>query len=209
MHWNHSFVICHRDFICHPASLLRNFRSIHMLRRAFRATQLLRWRTLGVSDECASRIQGVGFPSPTLVQQNAIPLIHSRTAQPTIVHAEPGSGKTIAYLAPLMCASLCSAFLCDTGSGRQRQGPAVILCPNADLCDQVTAVARSLQMPLVRKPRVHVACNHRASVQITAQDLTKESAAGGVHITTPRMLLRCEQKVTQQLHITCWGWSLN
>jgi len=99
------------------------------------------FEAVGLDSRVADALATAGFEGPTAIQERAAgPLLASRHA---VVAAETGSGKTYAYLAPLASAVLRRRGTPDAPPGG---GPsAVVLCPNAALCEQVVASARALR----------------------------------------------------------------
>eukprot|EP00127_Corallochytrium_limacisporum_P006497 Clim_evm28s229 gene=Clim_evmTU28s229 len=82
-----------------------------------------------------------GLKNPTNVQMRVIPEILSRKS--VIINAETGSGKTIAFLAPIL--SLLVSDTKDAGLLARRGSPrGLILSPSAELASQTYDVARPL-----------------------------------------------------------------
>ena len=97
--------------------------------------------------DVARALSALGFDDATTTQAAAIPSIAAN--DDVVLAAETGSGKTFAYLAPII-----SNLTARNAVGVGRVG-ALILCPNATLCAQVAAAADSLRRadgatPLVR-----------------------------------------------------------
>jgi ATP-dependent RNA helicase SrmB len=82
----------------------------------------------GLDDLLIKAINKVGYETPTPVQQQAIPLILAH--RDCLVSAETGSGKTAAYLLPLLQQLLVSP---DKSIGIK----ALILCPTRELAQQI------------------------------------------------------------------------
>lgn len=94
---------------------------------------------LGISPAVANALRAAGFAHPSKVQALAWPaLLHM---QDVVLAAETGSGKTMAYLAPLFV-----HLLAQQPGGQDDMPPpaALVLCPNAALCQQVQHVAQTL-----------------------------------------------------------------
>jgi len=127
----------------HIISVGRSFAS-HI--EDFHASDDSSFRSLGLDDRVCSSLLSAGFERPAQVQQLASAPILS--GKDVVLAAETGSGKTLAYLAPLA-----SLALTRRSHQNQRQSEeegwtnqaqaALILCPNAALCDQVVSVASS------------------------------------------------------------------
>ncbi|CAI5527744.1 unnamed protein product [Closterium sp. Naga37s-1] len=129
------------------------------------------WQGLGMQEEVAEAMQRAGFERPSAIQAGAIPQILS--GSDVVVAAETGSGKTHAYLAPVLSHVLTwreeerqremaereeerrsEESLGEEGEvgevRRRRVGArkfALVLCPNAALCRQVMEMALSLRSP--------------------------------------------------------------
>jgi len=86
----------------------------------------------------------LGFVKPTLIQEKAIPLLLS--GKDLLARARTGSGKTIAYVLPLLQRVL------QGGSGGGVKG--VILVPTRELSEQVYGVIRSLTKYCEKSVRV-------------------------------------------------------
>lgn len=80
-----------------------------------------------------SRLEQIGFPTPTLVQREALEVILSGEND-AVLHAQTGSGKTLAFLLPLFAA------VDPTRSAVQ----GIIIVPTRELGLQVAAVAKRL-----------------------------------------------------------------
>jgi len=88
------------------------------------------WLSLGLRSDVANALALAGLSEPTAIQSRAIPPVLE--GKSSVIAAETGSGKTMAYLAPLM-----SRLSAPEGMGARGTPSLVILCPNATLCDQV------------------------------------------------------------------------
>ena len=89
-------------------------------------------------------LEKLGFATLTEIQADAIPA--AMDGVDVVIAAETGSGKTLSYLIPIWDNLL---RVSDRGEGADeenggRRTGALILCPNATLCEQVTRVADSL-----------------------------------------------------------------
>lgn len=90
---------------------------------------------LGISQPVATALRTAGFAHPSNVQALAWPALLQM--QDVVLAAETGSGKTMAYLAPLLVHLLGFAT-----SSTDPRPAALVLCPNAALCQQVQHVAQ-------------------------------------------------------------------
>lgn len=106
------------------------------------------WKTLGVSEELENALMAAGLSRPSLVQAAAIPSILS--GKDVVVAAETGSGKTHGYLVPIIH-NLCGMYgPFENGMKKGRSGAqkfALVLCPNAMLCEQAARMASNLHGP--------------------------------------------------------------
>lgn len=106
------------------------------------------WKTLGVSEELENALLAAGLSRPSLVQAAAIPSILS--GKDVIVAAETGSGKTHGYLVPVIQNLRGMYGLLENGIKKGRSGArkfALVLCPNAMLCEQAVRMASNLHGP--------------------------------------------------------------
>ncbi len=97
-------------------------------------TEAPRLRDLGLDARVAGALTRAGFDAALPVQAAAIPAVLA--GRDVVVSAETGSGKTIAYLAPLMSLLL--------GGPRRRGVRVVVLVPTRELALQVFEVAQTL-----------------------------------------------------------------
>jgi len=87
-------------------------------------------------------LKNLGFETLTEIQAAAVPAAAENSD--VVIAAETGSGKTLSYLIPIW------SNLLERGVGGRddddgsRETGALILCPNATLCEQVARVANSL-----------------------------------------------------------------
>ncbi|KAJ7286709.1 hypothetical protein O6H91_Y320200 [Diphasiastrum complanatum] len=113
---------------------------------SFLSEKSVTWESLGLSQEVVESLQCAGLQRPSAVQAVAIPWILG--GSDVILAAEAGSGKTHAYLAPLTSTLLpkrAAAMVQRQILGQQVSRPfALVLCPNAALCQQVADMANAL-----------------------------------------------------------------
>eukprot|EP00887_Chlorella_sp_A99_P000230 scaffold13.g230.t1 len=116
--------------------------------------------SLGLSPAVCAALEAAGFMRPAHVQELACRAILSQQ-RPVVLAAETGSGKTLAYLAPLVSLALeeraAAAVAGEEEPRRHRHAAALVLCPNAALCEQVLAVARALADPATGAPLARAA----------------------------------------------------
>ncbi|KAH9544931.1 hypothetical protein CY35_12G021000 [Sphagnum magellanicum] len=115
----------------------------------FLADPSITWKSLGLSQELTKALLQIDLQQPSLIQAASIPLILS--TGDVIVAAETGSGKTHAYLVPLIHKLLQSQKAANEAEklrpgeyARRSHHFALILCPNATLCQQVADMANAL-----------------------------------------------------------------
>lgn len=109
------------------------------------------WKSLGLSQDIVDALERAQLYRPSAVQAAAVPSILADGD--VVMAAETGSGKTQAYLAPLFnklletkqtqIDAVGSQTLVERGS-LERQIFALVLCPNAMLCEQVMQMANTL-----------------------------------------------------------------
>jgi ATP-dependent RNA helicase DDX54/DBP10 len=95
------------------------------------------FKSLGLSDEVYRGILRMGFRNPTPVQRKALPVV--LTGVDAVVMARTGSGKTCAFLIPLLEKLLASPRLTSGNSVR-----GVILSPTIELSKQTLRVLHKL-----------------------------------------------------------------
>ncbi|KAK4358205.1 hypothetical protein RND71_023815 [Anisodus tanguticus] len=110
----------------------------------FFAEESVSWNCLGVSESLSRALFSIGLHRPSLIQAACIPSI--LTGADVVVAAETGSGKTHAYLVPLID-KLCqmsdsSGAIADRDVSKHHLS--LVLCPNVMLCEQVVRMANSL-----------------------------------------------------------------
>ncbi|KAL3143476.1 hypothetical protein ABBQ38_002284 [Trebouxia sp. C0009 RCD-2024] len=124
---------------------------------SFYAPEAVTFKSLGASVAVTEALQHAGFTKPSTVQELALPVLLK--GDNAVLAAETGSGKTICYLVPVISRLLDSK---QGLSSEQREGAitpgALVLCPNAALCQQVKLVADSLTdsggLPLLQTAHV-------------------------------------------------------
>ena len=91
---------------------------------------------LGISETLTALLQKQGITQPTPVQEQAIPPM--RAGRDVIAQAQTGTGKTLAYLLPLL------ARIKPQGAAAQ----ALVIAPTRELAIQIERVAEPLAQPL-------------------------------------------------------------
>ncbi|XP_012092038.1 DEAD-box ATP-dependent RNA helicase 22 isoform X2 [Jatropha curcas] len=112
----------------------------------FFAEEGVSWASLGLSDRLCRAISNAGLERPSLVQANSVPAILS--GKDVVVAAETGSGKTHAYLVPLIDKLYNPLDYNRDSVSDQGLNPSdrlsLVLCPNVLLCEQVVRMASGL-----------------------------------------------------------------
>lgn len=83
-----------------------------------------------------SALQAMSITRPSPVQVECLEVLTQETKRPVLCLAEPGSGKTLAYLLPLLQGMLQQL--------QQRQPQALVVAPSRELAAQLAAVAHAL-----------------------------------------------------------------
>lgn len=102
------------------------------------------WTDLGLdSPSLLAAIEELGFPRPTLIQQLVIPTLTRDGTRHVVFADQTGTGKTLAYLLPLLQSLKRDEQLHGRidQPGRPR---AIVLVPNRELAEQVLRVAKKL-----------------------------------------------------------------
>ncbi|KAI3899414.1 hypothetical protein MKW92_038536 [Papaver armeniacum] len=95
------------------------------------------WEELGLDPRLISALNKNGIDKPTPIQISGIPLILE--GKDVVARAKTGSGKTYAYLLPLL-----QKLFSDTGASKKTAPSAMILVPTRELCQQVYGEVLSL-----------------------------------------------------------------
>lgn len=89
---------------------------------------MITFQTLGLSDALLANVENLGYQAPTLIQQQAIPVL-LKSKRDLVALAQTGTGKTAAFGLPLI-------EMCDESS---RTTQALVLAPTRELCVQITS----------------------------------------------------------------------
>lgn len=95
----------------------------------------MNFREIGLHDSLADRCESLGFNEPTPIQKQAIPVILE--GHDLIATAETGTGKTAAFLLPII------QKLGKPGAKTDRTTTVLILTPTRELASQIEAACRS------------------------------------------------------------------
>ena len=130
------------------------------------------FQKLGLADPVLRGVRAAGYTQPTPVQEKAIPLI--LPGHDLVVAAQTGSGKTAAFLLPILSRLL----------NGHRALRALILVPTRELAAQVEACA----LEYARHTHLQVACVY-GGVPIGRQETTLRRERIDILVATPGRLL--------------------
>ena len=133
--------------------------------------------SLGLVPALAQAAAELGFTAPTPIQQAAIPAV--LRGQDVLATAQTGSGKTAAYVLPLLQRLQGAPLLTP------RRVRALVLVPTRELAAQVGEVLRSLAQHLTERPKVAVLFG---GVSINPQMMALRGGADVVVATPGRLL---------------------
>uniref|UniRef100_A0ACD5WE61 Uncharacterized protein n=1 Tax=Avena sativa TaxID=4498 RepID=A0ACD5WE61_AVESA len=140
---------------------------------------------LGLDEQLKRALRKKGMTNTTPIQREAIPLILE--GKDVVAKAKTGSGKTFAYLLPLLQELL---KLSSEGRVRKSAPNALILVPTRELCQQVYTEASSLLQLCTSKLKI---------VQVNASMSDKDiklalSGPPNILVTTPACVATCISK---------------
>ena len=137
---------------------------------------------LGLNTELQSSVAEAGFTTPTPVQVEAIgPVLNGRDV---LAQAQTGSGKTAAYVLPVLQLLMATASSRDEAS-KKRITQVLVLVPTRELATQVSDVLRDLARPLAQSIKVGTLFG---GVSINPQMMSLRSGADVVVATPGRLL---------------------
>jgi superfamily II DNA/RNA helicase len=139
------------------------------------SSQAITFESLGLSSHFVKRLQEMGIIDPSEVQQKTCEdLLRGKSV---VIAAQTGTGKTLAYLLPLL----------QTLSSIQLLSPRlVLLAPSRDLCTQIFALIEKLLRGF--RPEAPLAVRMREGKQLF-WDVTERSMGLDVVVTTPECLV--------------------
>ena len=97
---------------------------------------------LGVREEVVEALAAEGATAPTEVQRRAIPMLAG--GADVVLGAQTGTGKTFAYLVPIMQSLKAAEEAADGARSRPRRPRAIVLLPTRELALQVRGVAKAI-----------------------------------------------------------------
>ncbi len=137
---------------------------------------------LGLNAELQSSATQAGFTLPTPVQIQAIG--HVLNGRDVLVTAQTGSGKTAAYVLPVLQLIMATAASRDEAP-KKRITQVLVLVPTRELATQVSDVLRDLARPLAQSIKVGTLFG---GVSINPQMMSLRSGADVVVATPGRLL---------------------
>lgn len=137
---------------------------------------------LGLNTELQSSAAQAGFTTPTPVQVEAIG--HVLNGRDVLATAQTGSGKTAAYVLPVLQLLMATAASRDEAP-KKRTTQVLVLVPTRELATQVSDVLRDLARPLAQSIKVGTLFG---GVSINPQMMSLRSGADVVVATPGRML---------------------
>ncbi|QNN58942.1 DEAD/DEAH box helicase [Diaphorobacter ruginosibacter] len=135
----------------------------------------------GLAPSLAQAAQSRGLIAPTAIQQQAIPVVLQ--GRDLLASAPTGSGKTAAYVLPLLQAWMLGDAAAQRGGAKETQ--VLILVPTRELAAQVAELIYEVGVSLGRRPKVAVLTG---GVSINPQLMALRGGADVV-IATPGRLL--------------------
>jgi superfamily II DNA/RNA helicase len=101
---------------------------------------------LGVSSPFVEKLQSRNIARPTAIQKQVIPLLAA--GEPVIFRSATGTGKTFAYLLPLLQGLLAGEAAGPGPDNSGKGGPLMLICaPTYELCSQIKGEADFLLAP--------------------------------------------------------------
>jgi ATP-dependent RNA helicase RhlE len=142
----------------------------------------LSFAQLGLNTELQSSAAQAGFTAPTPVQVEAIG--HVLNGRDVLATAQTGSGKTAAYVLPVLQLLMATAASRDEAP-KKRITQVLVLVPTRELATQVSDVLRELARPLTQSIKVGTVFG---GVSINPQMMSLRSGADVVVATPGRLL---------------------
>lgn len=143
---------------------------------------------LGLRPEINQALEKLGFTSPTIIQEQAIPHILN-SKQDLIALAQTGTGKTGAFSLPVLS-------LID---GTKKHTQALVLCPTRELCLQISKDIKSF---LAFTPDIKVAAIYGGDSYTTQLNALKFGAQ--IIVGTPGRVLDMVNRKAMKLESISW-----
>src|SRR2546423_15683980 len=103
----------------------------------------MNFRNLGLPPAIAGRCESLGYTEPTPIQKQAIPFVLD--GKDLIATAETGTGKTAAFLLPI---------LQKLGDTQDRATTVLILTPTRELANQIDAACKEFAPKNIRSTAI-------------------------------------------------------
>ncbi|KAK4416363.1 DEAD-box ATP-dependent RNA helicase 16 [Sesamum alatum] len=142
---------------------------------------------LGLDSRLIRALSKKSIEKPTPIQRVAIPLILE--GKDVVARAKTGSGKTFAYLLPLL-----QKLFADSPSKKNAAPAAVILVPTRELCQQVYSEA----MSLIELCRVQLKIVQLTSTMSPSDLKTSLAGVPDIVVSTPACVQTCLSSGTLQ-----------
>ncbi|MFC0559721.1 DEAD/DEAH box helicase [Halalkalibacter alkalisediminis] len=141
------------------------------------------FQALGISSELSQIVQATGINNPTPIQEKAIPIVHK--GKDVIAQAQTGTGKTFAFLLPII----------DAIDPSKEYVQSLVVAPTRELALQITTEAKKLLSQLPDRKVLAV-----YGGQDVEQQLRKLKGANHIVVATPGRLLDHIRRGTIQLN---------
>ncbi|HEY2847538.1 MAG TPA: DEAD/DEAH box helicase, partial [Pyrinomonadaceae bacterium] len=114
----------------------------------------MNFKDLGLHPAIAGRCESLGYTEPTPIQKQAIPFILD--GKDLIATAETGTGKTAAFLLPI---------LHKLGNTQERATTVLVLTPTRELANQIDAACREFATKNIRSTAIIGGAGYRAQTE--------------------------------------------
>jgi Superfamily II DNA and RNA helicases len=111
----------------------------------------MKFKDLGLHPAIAGRCESLGYTEPTPIQKQAIPFVLE--GKDLIATAETGTGKTAAFLLPI---------LHKLGNSQERATTVLVLTPTRELANQIDAACREFAPKNIRSTAIIGGAGYRA-----------------------------------------------
>jgi ATP-dependent RNA helicase RhlE len=114
----------------------------------------MNFKDLGLHPAIAGRCESLGYTEPTPIQKQAIPFVLE--GKDLIATAETGTGKTAAFLLPI---------LHKLGNTQERETTVLVLTPTRELANQIDAACRDFAAKNIRSTAIIGGAGYRAQTE--------------------------------------------
>src|SRR3954468_20346464 len=111
----------------------------------------MNFKDLGLHPAIAGRCESLGYTEPTPIQMQAIPFVLE--GKDLIATAETGTGKTAAFLLPI---------LHKLGNTQERATTVLVLTPTRELANQIDAACKQFASKNIRSTAIIDGSGYRA-----------------------------------------------